>query len=266
MVDWVDTTLRRPDRLIKVLLKKALNEPWPCHFSEKPKWKVDNFKSWNSKESHLDTTHLLMLHIGAQKIGESLENLFETIRLVHFPKYRLLPPLEIVRNAIENMFTAAFDCGEYFCVSKVPAPRTSAEFLSGAMGIENQESLFTIRAHLPVLISPFGSPMLLITILDECLSKKLIEKGHLKKKQAEEDFQRIFCGKKKNNPKILWATENSINFLRYVLRLNSTQMEPSGWQENNLPLGKYSPYLATYISPLYLDNLFPQKKNDAEDL
>nr|CAH0104995.1 unnamed protein product [Daphnia galeata] len=62
-------------------------------------------------------------------------------------------------------------------------------------------------------------------------------------------------------------TEDSTSLLRYVFRLNSTKMKPSSWQEENLPLGKCSPYLATFLSPLYLDHFpkFPAKGLDSSN-
>ena len=253
LVDCIHATLRRSDRSILVVLKKALNEPWPCHFSEQPKWKVDNLSRWNRTKSSEDSSVLLMYHVGAQKDVTKLKKLLE--RRIHLPEYRLLPPLEIARNAIEATFAVAAKGGEFFSVCNIPG-RPTGENVDSAIEQQTQKPLFSIRVHLPVLISPFGSPLLLISVFDHCLSKKLIENGRLKSKQVQEDFKRIFPPNGKKDPMPLWATENSVDFLRYMLRLNSTKMKPSLWQENNLPLGKYSPYLATYISPLYLDNMF----------
>ena len=44
-------TLSRSDRSIKLVLPKALNEPWPRHFGQKPLWKVEELNPWqNSTE------------------------------------------------------------------------------------------------------------------------------------------------------------------------------------------------------------------------
>ena len=256
LVHCVDVTLRRSDRSIQVVLKKALNEPWPCHFAENPKWKVDNFKLWEKEKTEMDRFALLLVHVLAQGKMKNAENFFESISVTYLPEYRLLPPLEIARSVIKTIFGNIVKGCEYFVVFNThPPPSSCSEFLENARKLEKDEPLFTIRAHPPVLVTPFGSPMLLISVLDHCLSKKLVENGHLKSKQAEEDFKRIFLQKKEKNPVILLSTDSSINFLRYMLRLNATKIVPSSWQENNLPLGKYSPYLATYVSPLYSENL-----------
>ena len=256
LVHCVDVTLRRSDRSIQVVLKKALNEPWPCHFAENPKWKVDNFKLWEKEKTEMDRFALLLVHVLAQGKMKNAEKFFESISVTYLPEYRLLPPLEIARSVIKTIFGNIVKGCEYFVVFNThPPPSSCSEFLENARKLEKDEPLFTICAHPPVLVTPFGSPMLLISVLDHCLSKKLVENGHLKSKQAEEDFKRIFLQKKEKNPVILLSTDSSINFLRYMLRLNATKIVPSSWQENNLPLGKYSPYLATYISPLYSENL-----------
>ena len=78
----------------------------------------------------------------------------------------------------------------------------------------------------------------------------------LKDKKFQESFQRVFHKGCKNKSVPLGLTqEGSAGLLRYVLRLNSTKMVPSTWQKENLPLGSTrTPYLATFISLLYLDN------------
>lgn len=43
----------------------------------------------------------------------------------------------------------------------------------------------------------------------------------------------------------------TMDLLRYLLRLNSTKVEPDPWQLANLPLGEDSPWMASFISPLY---------------
>lgn len=49
-----------------------------------------------------------------------------------------------------------------------------------------------IRAHLPFKVSHFGSPIILISVLDHNLSEKLVNKGHIQaNKQAQENLNRI---------------------------------------------------------------------------
>ena len=77
--------------------------------------------------------------------------------------------------------------------------------------------------------------------------------------ENSDDFTRIFESPKfKKHPAgrslTIWTcTSEEELLLRYVLRLNSTKIVPSTWQKNNLPQGENSPWLATFVSPLYDD-------------
>lgn len=47
-----------------------------------------------------------------------------------------------------------------------------------------------------------------------------------------------------------------MDLLRYLLRLNSTKVEPDPWKLTNLPLGEErSPWMASFISPLYSERI-----------
>lgn len=255
LVDCIDATLRRTDRSIRVVLKKALNEPWPYDFNLKPKWDVDKLKLWKELYPQ-DEASELYSHVSIQKGYQGLKNYFgmDTFgNTAHLPEIRLLPPMEIVRNTIGTILIQVQQkrC-EFFAIQRVPSP-------GHAIAQAYESPLFFIRAHPPILTSPFGSPTISLSVLDWRLSNELVKKGHLKAENTKEDFDRIFRprNKKSTTPMLLWInTEDSISLLRYVFRLNSTKMKPSSWQEENLPL--CSTYLATFVSPLYLDH-FPAK-------
>ena len=255
LVDCIEATLRRTDRSIQVVLKKALNEPWPYDFNLKPKWDVDKFKSWKELNPY-ETLDELYNHVCVQKGFQQLKNYLGMDvfgNSAHLPEVRLLLPMDIARNTIGTILMQVQTKGcEFFAILKAPAP---GQTLSSTA---NEKPLFFIRAHPPILSSPFNGPMILLSVLDCRLSEKLVKKGHLKEKNAKEDFERIFHTRNKMaTPMILRTnTEDSTSLLRYVFRLNSTKMKPSSWQEENLPLGNCSPYLATFLSPLYLDH-FP---------
>ena len=122
------------------------------------------------------------------------------------------------------------------------------------MNGDRHEQVWQLRVHFPILEAPDGFPMLLVSAFDHVFAKQLVTQGHFKEKQLREDFDRIYDRKRRQDAKeLVFATQETADLFRYILRLNSTKMMPSSWQENHLPLGKYSPYLATYISPLYLD-------------
>jgi hypothetical protein len=111
-------------------------------------------------------------------------------------------------------------------------------------------------------MSPVGSPILLLSAIDHRLAKNLASQGKLDMHESSDgcdDFIRIFESPKlKKNAAgrsltIRTFSSEEEQLLRYVLRLNSTKIIPSTWQQNNLPLGEYSPWLATFVSPLYND-------------
>lgn len=168
----------------------------------------------------------------------------------------LTVPLEVVRDLISQIF--------------ITHDMTGSECFDIYTAVNPLKPLFHIRAHRPFKTSPFGGPMLLLSVVDHHLSDKLVAKGHLNAKQAEENFRRIFgdfgCQKTKGKKLFSLAcqTDEGAKLLRYVLRLNSTKMVPTAWQEKNLPLGKYSPYLATFLSPLYPDKNYIYSMSDDE--
>jgi hypothetical protein len=257
MVDFIKGTLRRSDRCIRLTLKKALREPWPQSFSEKPKWDVDCLSEW--KQSPIWYTFCfsseLRFHVACSQHQVAVSDIFRnnTFEKVYFPEPRLTPPLEIVRDVIGTILRVFEEGVDNFLSFNIDSVRLRS------FSSSTKEPEFAFLAHRPLLLSPCGSPMLLISVLDCLFSKKLVEKGHLNAKEASEYLDRVFV-KKNIKPEILYTTHEGTKLLRYLLRLNSTKMKPSSWQENNLSLGKYSPFLATYISPLYrekyVENLF----------
>ena len=60
-------------------------------------------------------------------------------------------------------------------------------------GHENQTPDFFIRSHLPILLSPLGAPLLLVSVMDRRLAKKLISRNALDEEQHNADFQRIIA-------------------------------------------------------------------------
>ena len=57
--------------------------------------------------------------------------------------------------------------------------------------------------------------------------------------------------------KITMGTREEAEWFRYILRLNSTKILPSAWQSKNILLGEESPWIATFVSPLYVDSISP---------
>ena len=102
-----------------------------------------------------------------------------------------------------------------------------------------------IRVHLPIRISPRGSPLLVLSALNT---------SKIDRREAQQ-FQRVLCDGdlSKQFQIFIMKTEEEVRLFRYILRLNSTKIQPNPWQIKNLPQGGGSPYLATFVAPFYLD-------------
>ena len=78
----------------------------------------------------------------------------------------------------------------------------------------------------------------------------------------QEDRKIIFALDDEPNQKANWQTlyyhsDEGFSLLRYSLRLNSTRMEPTFWQAAHFPQHELSPWLATFITPLYAEYSTP---------
>ena len=201
MVDFIKGTLRRSDRCIRLTLKKALREPWPQSFSEKPKWDVDCLSEWQQSPiwSKCDEFSELWFHVAYSQHQVAKSNIcrYKFFEKVYFPEPRLTPRLEIVRDVfgtILRFFEKGVDNFLSFNIDSVRLRSFSSS---------TKEPEFAFRAHRPLLLSPCGSPMLLNSVLDCLFSKKLVEKGHLNAKEASEYLDRVFV-KKDIKPEILY--------------------------------------------------------------
>ncbi len=240
----INGALHRSEHSIQVMVKKGLNEPWPCQFVETPKWNVAQFSPWSelSASPSAPIESQLLIHCIAQQGNNPFNAAWRDI--LDPSKCAKLLPIQVVRNLIGNSLYYAGEGHQIFVVNNIQDPL---------------KPLWHFLVHRPILVSPSNTPLLLISAVDHRLSHKLISKGKLEARRAQEDFQRIVGHKVTANvkPIELNATEEASQLLRFVLRLNSTRMIPTSWQGENLPLGKYSSYLATFLSPLYLDYPYP---------
>ena len=79
-------------------------------------------------------------------------------------------------------------------------------------------------------------------------------KGALDPEQYQADFYRIFTkGDSRPVCTIRASSIREVELLRYAFRVNSTKMRRSVWQSKNLPRGKNSSWIATFIAPLYTE-------------
>lgn len=221
-----DFGLRRWDRSFQVVLKKSLYEPWPCHFKEPSKWNVAQYPVWKEPRAN---QYSIKSHVAGFDVQPNQPT-----------------SLNDVRSMIVNIFLRTMEGFEFFTINSDPC-------------------MWHLRIHAPILTTPSGCPLLLITAFDHRLSQKLSAEGSLSSKQVDDDFKRIFDTEKL--PSTLSASrEETCDLFRYVLRLNSTKMIPTLWQVDNVLLDKKSPYLATFLTMLYLDKEpYEDDKNVVED-
>lgn len=224
IVNEISATLHRKDRLIDLVLKKALYEPWPCEFqTNQSKWVVDNFEPWK------DSTEMssLGIHLGTQFKCNVIRN----------PSLLEKSDLNQVRELIKSFFfSVTVGVSKLFSVQREDS---------------TEDPDWYIKAHPPVRFSPNGSPILMLSVFDHRLGEKFASMGKLDAQKYAAHFFRILG--KSNHFSAFRLSASEIQLFRYLLRLNSTKILPSIWQQKNLPLGENSPWLATFVSPLYDD-------------
>ena len=145
-----------------------------------------------------------------------------------------------IRRKIKGIFEAAEENKLFFIVE-----------VEGSTGVD---FVWFFRAHLPVRTSPHGTPLLLLTALDFRQTERMKSLGNLDFDRLLEVAARIF-GDPSLVIRIPLASMGEERLLCFLLRLNSTKIQPMEWQRENVPLGdsSTSPWLATFIQPLYQD-------------
>ena len=218
--------------------KKATREPRPCEFrKDRPKWSQTSLKPWdekgglNSPKFHLDIQFVSLRH------QQSLA----------------LSPLDQVRRIVSFIFTNAGTFStDHIVVINSHEPTTLIP--------SNLYPVWYLRVHPPILTSPTGIPMVILSAVDMYLCYNLTCKNQMNQLKKEETLNRLIFEKSgehgENSIEIgTTFTREEMEMFRYVLRLNSTKIEPNNRQKNNLPLNeKNSVWLATFVSPLYLDS------------
>jgi hypothetical protein len=240
LVNDICATLDSNTRSIDLILKKALYEPWPFEFqaTTESRWNVDNLKPWKDG-SELESE--LIIHLGLQyKMMDVIRsNLSQNEQKTDFRSN--MSASKQVRRVIDSLM---LNNQEFVCIRRKDSPQTPNWY---------------IRVHLPVRVSPLGSPILLLSAIDIRSYEKFSLQGKVDVQQSSDDFNRIFeAPRYKKNPdgdmSTIWTfNSEEEQLLRYVLRLNSTKIVPSTWQKKNLPQGENNSWLATFVSPLYDD-------------
>ena len=115
--------------------------------------------------------------------------------------------------------------------------------------------VFHLRVHQPVRFTPQGSPLLLVTVINHTIARRLIADGLLGAEENNFEFHRLITERVSREVCTIRASTEELELFNYVLRVNSTKMRRGAWQSKNLPRGETSPWMPTFVSPLYVENL-----------
>jgi hypothetical protein len=121
---------------------------------------------------------------------------------------------------------------------------------------QENDPVFQFLARAPIRFTPQGAPLLLMSVIDHQLAQQLISQGKLDPEQCQSDVHRIITqGVSREVCSIRTSSAEEVQLLRYSLRLNSTKMRRGAWQSKNIPRGEDSPWMSTYVTPLYADKI-----------
>ncbi len=112
-----------------------------------------------------------------------------------------------------------------------------------------------VLIHKPLLTSPLGSPILLLTVIDNQMADILMKQEMLNEETYAKEYNRtIECITGKMG-KIISVEPYELLLWNLILRLNSTKIVPGSEQTSHLPSGMNSSswFFATFMSPLYDD-------------
>ena len=230
--DNIDVSLRKKNKkkkkkFIHLVLKKSLNDPFPADFGGRSKWDLNLLKPWKEIEGH----GTLKMHIEAQFHCDYF--------MMEKLSYKIPNPssLDEVREIVRAIFY-----GYYF----------NSYLLFSIFYLE--EPIFYVKVQQKVRLAPNGSPLLIASVNDCQLAQQLIVKGELDPAQYQADFHRIFTeGVSQQVCTISASSIQELDLLRYAFRVNSTKMRRSVWQSINLPRGENSPWMASFVAPLYTE-------------
>ena len=218
---------------IIIIANKSVDDAWPEEYGGRSKLDVNLLRPW--KDTFSD--RLLEQHIEAQFQCEHLFMMKQTTKLT-----TPMPPLDRVRAIIRNIFHSHHH---------------NSFQLMAIHGPENPNNpIFFIRVHPPVRISPKGSPFLLASVIDYNKLDELIEQEKVDREAFQSHYHQIITeGVSKEVWDIRASTIEELIILRYKIRVNSTKMRRSAWQSKNLPRGSNHPWISTFVTPLYKENI-----------
>jgi hypothetical protein len=186
------------------VLKKSLREPWPCEFHTKTsKWIVDDLVPWENSSSD-NVFNCLEHHLGCQ---------FSSMEEINAER-SLGPKCSALHSFRLKIMAMMLDDVEYVSYGR-------------------NNDWYLLKLHRPILTSPMGSPILLITALDDNyvkdMTKRITPKNLPIVKEVVDHtltYHKVFPfgpGGPKEKMDLDAETEEEFQLFRYLLRLNSTR-------------------------------------------
>ena len=232
------------DKSIEIIAKKCVDDAWPGDHGGRSKWDINYLRPWKE----LSSNGLLKDHIEAQFGCQDLQFMKLCFKLPN-PS----TPLDEVRDIIRAVFYRHHN--NSFQLMAVHGPTNP------------DVAIFFFRLHPPVRFSPHGSPLLLVSVIDYPRLEDLISQGKVDREQFQSDYHRLVTERVSKEVCVIRAsTDEEVNLLRYYLRVNSTKMRRSAWQSKNLPRGEDTPWICTFISPIYVHCTIDDCSNILEKL
>ena len=212
------------DLTFKISLLKGLQYPWPCEIQsiDRSRWITNNLKTW---VDYFEGPHSLQVHLNCQfLLGE------QSLPITSIEK----SPLNSIRESIKKLFLE---------------PKYVFLFIT------HQADLFRVKVHQPIVISPTGCPMLVVSVHDHRMRNYLEKENKLDSKEDDKFCEKILKDGLRAGETIMEVKANpeEISLWRYLFHVNSTKIVPTLYQKEKIPVGQTSPWTVTFISPLYLD-------------
>ena len=200
----VRATLHRKSRHVDLVLKKSLQEPWPCEFHTKTsKWIVDDLLPWENSSSD-SMFNIIEHHLASQ---------FSSLEEIDAEK-SLDPKCSALHSFRLKIMAMMLDDVEYVSYGR-------------------NNDWYLLKLHRPILTSPMGSPILLITALDDNyvkdMTKRITPKNLPIVKEVVDHtliYNKVFpFGTSGPKKKLDFdaGTEEEFQLFRFLLRLNSTR-------------------------------------------
>ena len=231
---------KKRTKWLHLVMKKSLNDAWPAEFGGRSKWDTDRLvKPWRD----LPGNGTIKMHVEAQ---------FDCVRLQSLPqspqvsrkKNQLISVLDQVREMVRTLFLSHCNDNKSFNLFAI------------CNKSQPNEPVFHLRVHPPVRFTPQGSPLLLVSVFNHQLARQFIGQGKLDAEENQFDFHRIITERVSREVcTIRTSSANELDLFTYVLRVNSTKMRRGAWQSKNLPRGEYSPWMPTFVTPLYIEHI-----------